>query len=215
MKSGKDIWGIVTEDPAEKEGKEIITIEMTETKTVRRTISVTKEELALIRTGELPVWVQECCLGESSGDEDYQVTFSTQEPEKPVMIKEHNQNQRILSVLTCLLDLCTRSENGIYPASAWGHSISAWNGRSCVYYDDRTVSEEALTGKAPHRKVYPVIYQYIKGTPPVTWNRYLEVRGLEQVEVVACEEGADRYLEIRFTDCDASILIQNGTWMFV
>lgn len=215
MNSGKDIWGIVTEDPAEKEGKETITIEMTETRTVRRTISVTKEELALIRTGELPVWVQECCLGESSGDEDYQVTFSTQEPEKPVMIKEHNQNQRIISVLTCLLDLCTRSENGIHPASAWGHSISAWNGRSCVYYDDRTVSEEALTGKAPHRKVYPVIYQYIKGTPPVTWNRYLEVRGLEQVEVVACEEGADRYLEIRFTDCDASILIQNGTWMFV
>lgn len=214
MNSGKDIWGIVTEDPAEKEGKETITIEMTETRTVRRTISVTKEELALIRTGELPVWVQECCLGDASGDEDYQVTFSMQEPEKPVMIKEHNQNQnqRILSVLTCLLNLCTRSENGIYPASAW---ISAWNGRSCVYYDDRTVSEEALTGKAPHRKVYPVLYQCIKGVPPFTWNRYLESRGLEQVEVVACEEGADRYLEIRFTDCDASILIQNGTWMFV
>lgn len=67
MKSGKDIRGIVTEDPAEKEGKETITIEMTETRTVRRTISVTKEELALIRTGELPVWVQECCLGEASG----------------------------------------------------------------------------------------------------------------------------------------------------
>lgn len=67
MKSGKDIWGIVTEDPAAKEGKETITIEMTETRTVRRTISVTKEELALIRTGELPVWVQECCLGEASG----------------------------------------------------------------------------------------------------------------------------------------------------
>lgn len=128
------------------------------------------------------------------------------------MIKEHNQNQRIISVLTCLLNLCTRSENGIYPASAW---ISTWNGRPCVYYDDRTVSEEALTGKAPHRKVYPVLYRYTKGTPPFTWNRYLESRGLEQVEVVACEEGADRYLEIRFTDCDASILIQNGTWMFV
>lgn len=212
MKSGKDIRGIVTEDPAAKEGKETITIEMTETRTVRRTISVTKEELALIRTGELPVWVQECCLREASGDEDYQVTFSMQEPEKPVMIKEHNQNQRIISVLTCLLNLCTRSENGIYPASAW---ISTWNGRPCVYYDDRTVSEEALTGKAPHRKVYPVLYRYIKGTPPFTWNRYLELRGLEQVEVVACEEGADRYLEIRFTDCDASILIQNGTWMFV
>lgn len=51
MKSGKDIWGIVTEDPSVKEGKETITIEMTETRTVRRTISVTKEELALIRSG--------------------------------------------------------------------------------------------------------------------------------------------------------------------
>lgn len=134
---------------------------------------------------------------------------------KPVMIKEHNQNQRIISVLTCLLNLCTRSENGIYPASAWGHSISAWSGRSCVYYDDRTVSYEALTGKPAHRKVYPVLHRYVKGTPLFTWNRYLELRGLEHVEVVACEEEADRYLEIRFTDCDTSILIQNGTWMFV
>ena len=89
MKSGKDIWGIVTEDPAEKEGKETITIEMTETRTVRRTVSVTKEELALIQTGELPVWVQECCLGEASGDEDYHVTFSMQEPDKG----ERNESQ--------------------------------------------------------------------------------------------------------------------------
>lgn len=122
-------------------------------------------------------------------------------------------NQQVLQVLDCISLFCNQTRCGYRPLSEYESEFSKWkkSGFMPVIWNDKICVVERDAYQKEIRKLYPAIC-YKDGTI----RAWTDVLGLKDVEVWFVREpgvDGDCYVEIRFLDCDQSVVIQDGIWV--
>lgn len=122
-------------------------------------------------------------------------------------------NQQILQVLDCISLFCNQTKCGYRPLSDYPSGFSAWkkSGFMPVIWDDRTCIVERDAYQKEIRRLYPAMR--CKDGEISSWTDVLGLNGVEVWFVKELDSEGDCYVEIRFLDCDQSVVIQDGIWV--